>query len=190
MTFCQKEKEILPQHAIKILQRIRLKPDFHLRIFSREANFADVAHAHIVICLWREQQKISNYFRCGENSSSNDFYFFAAKMVASQSYFSICVLHHFPVFKMADIEEQESNSSIGNNDIINDISQAYVNSQPPDNFDKAMFLEEVRKYRCLWDVNSESYKIRPVKQNAWLQIASVFKRDGKLCSKNSIFVFK
>ena len=91
---------------------------------------------------------------------------------------------------MADIEEQESNSSIGNNEIINDISQAYVNSQPPDNFDKAMLLEEVRKYRCLWDVNSESYKIRPVKQNAWLQIASVFKRDGKLCSKNSIFVFK
>ena len=110
-------------------------------------------------------------------------------MVVSQ-YLSIFALHHFSVFKKADIEEQESKSSIGNNEIINDISQAYVNSQPPDNFDKAMFLEKVRKYICLWDVNSESYKIRPVKQYAWLQIASAFKRDGKLCSKDSIFVIK
>ena len=30
----------------------------------------------------------------------------------------------------------------------------------------------------------------PVKQNVWLQIYSVFKRDGKHCSKNSIFLFK
>eukprot|EP00112_Aurelia_sp_Birch-Aquarium-sp1_P020175 Seg5139.3 transcript_id=Seg5139.3/GoldUCD/mRNA.D3Y31 product="hypothetical protein" protein_id=Seg5139.3/GoldUCD/D3Y31 len=31
-------------------------------------------------------------------------------------------------------------------------------------FDKEVFLEEVRKYRCLWDIASEGYKIRPVKQ--------------------------
>ena len=95
--------------------------------------------------------------------------FAAAKMVPSQLYFSICVLHHFPVFKMVDIKEQESNSSIGNNEIINDISQAYVNSQPLDNFDKAMFLEEVRKYRCLWDVNSESYKMHGFKLPPYLK---------------------
>jgi hypothetical protein len=31
---------------------------------------------------------------------------------------------------------------------------------PSENFDKEVFLEEVRKYRCLWDVNSEGYKMR------------------------------
>ena len=80
---------------------------------------------------------------------------------------------------MEDIEEQELNSNVSNNEIVNETSQ----SQPPDNFDKGMFLEEVRKYRCLWDINNESYKIRPVKQNAWLQIASVFNRDGKHCTQ-------
>ena len=91
---------------------------------------------------------------------------------------------------MADIDEQGLNSNIANNNSVNETSQAYVTSQPPDNFDKGLFLEEVRKFRCLWDVNCESYKIRPVKQNAWLQIAAVFKRDGKLYSKNSITLFK
>lgn len=51
---------------------------------------------------------------------------------------------------MANIEEQESNFSILDNEIVHEAtSQAYVISQPPDNFDKGMFLEEVRKYRCL-----------------------------------------
>jgi hypothetical protein len=31
---------------------------------------------------------------------------------------------------------------------------------PSENFDKEVFLEEVRKYRCLWDVNSEGYEMR------------------------------
>ncbi len=93
---------------------------------------------------------------------------------------------------MADIEEQELNCSGSNNETVNQTSQADADSQLPDNFHKGMFLEEVRKYRCLWDVNSESYKIRPVKQNAcmWLQISSVFKRDGKHCTENLILFFK
>ena len=59
------------------------------------------------------------------------------------------------------------------------------NDEPIDNeeasfeFDKEMFIEEVRKYRCLWDINSESYKNRPIKQNAWGKIAAVFNKDGK-----------
>jgi hypothetical protein len=93
---------------------------------------------------------------------------------------------------MADIEEQELNCSgsslqCSSHETVNETSQADDVSQRTDNFDKGMFLEEVRKYRCLWDVNSESYKIQPVKQNAWLQIASVFKRDGKHCTEISIF---
>lgn len=57
-----------------------------------------------------------------------------------------------------------------------------VNFQPAADvvdFDKEMFLEEVRKYRCLWDINSESYKIRPTKQNAWTRIGAVFNKDGE-----------
>ena len=59
------------------------------------------------------------------------------------------------------------------------------NDEPIDNeeasfeFNKEMFIEEVRKYRCLWDINSESYKNRPIKQNAWGKIAAVFNKDGK-----------
>ena len=65
------------------------------------------------------------------------------------------------------------------------------NDEPIDNekarfeFNKEMFIEEVRKYRCLWDINSESYKNRPIKQNAWSKIAAVFNKDGK-CLAQSI----
>jgi hypothetical protein len=87
---------------------------------------------------------------------------------------------------MADIEEQELNCSGSNNETVNETSQAYAVSQPPDNFDKGMLLEEVRKYRCLWDVNSESYKIWPVNKMHGFK----FKRDGKHCTENSILFFK
>ena len=46
------------------------------------------------------------------------------------------------------------------------------NDEPIDNeeacfeFDKEMFIEKVRKYRCLWDINSESYENKPINQNA------------------------
>ena len=40
----------------------------------------------------------------------------------------------------------------------------------------------MRKYRWLWDINSESYKIRPTKQNAWTKIEAVFNKDGEFNS--------
>eukprot|EP00795_Rhopilema_esculentum_P000972 gene972-10740_t len=46
-------------------------------------------------------------------------------------------------------------------------------------FDKEVFLEEVRKYRCLWDIASEGYKIRPMKQNAWSKIGQLFNKDAE-----------
>ena len=59
------------------------------------------------------------------------------------------------------------------------------NDGPVDNepssieFDKEKFIEEVRKYRCLWDINLEAYKNRPIKQNSWGKIAVIFNKDSK-----------
>ena len=45
-------------------------------------------------------------------------------------------------------------------------------------FEKEIFLEEVRKYQCLWNVNTPCYIDRNMKMNAWLQISNVFNREG------------
>ena len=44
-------------------------------------------------------------------------------------------------------------------------------------FDKEIFLEEVREFPCLWDTNVASYKERPTKANAWKELSKIFK-DG------------
>ena len=53
-------------------------------------------------------------------------------------------------------------------------------------FEKENFLEEIRKYKCLWNINTPCYKDRNMKMNAWLQISNVFNREGRylgyLCS--------
>jgi hypothetical protein len=45
-------------------------------------------------------------------------------------------------------------------------------------FDRELFIEEVKKYRCLWDTNATSYKERSSKANAWKQLSATFKKDG------------
>ena len=63
-----------------------------------------------------------------------------------------------------------------------ELEQNEEGDRPSENaieFDKELFLEEVRKYRCLWDINSEAYKNRPIKQNAWTLIGKLFNRDGE-----------
>ena len=59
---------------------------------------------------------------------------------------------------------------------------------PAAKFDKEVFLEEVRKYRCLWDIASEGYKIRPMKQNAWSKIGHLFNKDGEFTACGFRFV--
>ena len=44
---------------------------------------------------------------------------------------------------------------------------------------KKYFLEELRQFKCLWDINVPSYKERPTKNNAWQMLAQLFNRDGK-----------
>ncbi|XP_071949661.1 uncharacterized protein [Antedon mediterranea] len=50
-------------------------------------------------------------------------------------------------------------------------------------FDKELFLEVVRKYRCLWDTHCEGYKNRPMKQTAWVKIGQVFNKDVEFLQK-------
>ena len=47
-------------------------------------------------------------------------------------------------------------------------------------FNKEIFLEETRKYRCLWDVSWPSYKKQNTKANAWEKIAATLGKDGKI----------
>ena len=55
-------------------------------------------------------------------------------------------------------------------------------------FNKEVFLEEVCKYRCLWDIASEEYKMRPMKQNAWSKIGQLFNKDGEFTACGFLFV--
>ena len=63
---------------------------------------------------------------------------------------------------MADHTQTQSQQSVQEN-----------NDKPAGNepfsieIEKEKFIEEVRKYRYLWDINSEAYKNRPIKQNSW-----------------------
>ena len=108
-------------------------------------------------------------------------YFFAAKKFAS--------LPSQPDFKMADMQQSEQSqcfdvSGLLRAEIVSENAGNSALSPLSENFDKEVFLEEVRKYRCLWDVNSEGYKMRPMKQNAWLQMSAVINRDGKFILAN------
>ena len=38
---------------------------------------------------------------------------------------------------------------------------------------------QIRKYHCLWDTNSSTYKDRNVRSNAWKEISDVFNKEGK-----------
>jgi len=51
-------------------------------------------------------------------------------------------------------------------------------------FDKELFIEEVRKYNCLWDTNSKYFKDRTMKKNAWTKIGQIFHKEGKLIQQS------
>ena len=46
-------------------------------------------------------------------------------------------------------------------------------------FDKELFIQEIRNHRCLWDTNNPSYKDRNMKANAWTHLSIVFHVDGE-----------
>ena len=70
--------------------------------------------------------------------------------------------------------------SMVNIDSCHDYSYENTAKEPEQLFDKELFLEEVRKYLCLWDVSWPSYKERNTKANAWEKVAATFGKDGKI----------
>ena len=45
-------------------------------------------------------------------------------------------------------------------------------------FDKEMFLQALREYKCLWDTSDPNYKNRNMKVNAWNALSSLFNQEG------------
>ena len=140
----------------------KFKASFPLaNFFARSEFFRSCACVYWYMCVRDKQQKPPIMFAAAK-IRVRMISTFSRRKLSLTNQISVFLYTSLSVFKMADIEEQELNSNVSNNEIVNETSQ----SQPHDNFDKGMFLEEVRKYRCLWNINNESYKIRPVKQNA------------------------
>ena len=144
-----------------------------MRICSREAGFVADAHACLQILYGDKILQPFATAKKGVRMIPTRSHFFAAKKVASQTN-----------FKMADMQQSEQSqycdvSGLLRAEIVPENAGNSALSPVSVHFDKELFLEEVRKYRCLWDVNSEGYKLRPMKQNAWIQISAVLKRDGK-----------
>ena len=66
----------------------------------------------------------------------------------------------------------------GNTEVL-DIQNNMDVSIDDDELDKEAFIEEVRKFKCLWDINDPSYKERTTKLNAWKALSTIFRKDGK-----------
>ena len=75
---------------------------------------------------------------------------------------------------------ESTQHSMVNVDSCHDYSYKNTAKEQEQLFDKELFLEEVRKYRCLWDVTWPSCKERNTKANAWEKIAATFGKDGKI----------
>ena len=46
---------------------------------------------------------------------------------------------------------------------------------------------QIRKYRCLWDMNSSKNEDRNVRSNAWNELSDVFNKEGKQKKTTSAF---
>ena len=73
----------------------------------------------------------------------------------------------------------QSTSQPVNDDIDPFIADEDDDQEESDVFDRELFLVELRKYRCLWDINAETYKNRGTKSNAWQCLASIFNKNGE-----------
>ena len=63
--------------------------------------------------------------------------------------------------------------SMVNVDSFHDYSYENTAKEPEQLFDKELFLEEVRKYWCLWDVSWPSYKKRNTKAKALILVSKL-----------------
>ena len=69
-----------------------------------------------------------------------------------------------PVFSTETFKGADTNSEVdGDND-----------------FDEEFFVEEIRKYRCIWDTKCRCFKDGTKKQNAWSQLCGLINKEGTL----------
>ena len=47
-------------------------------------------------------------------------------------------------------------------------------------FGEEFFIEEIRKYPCIWDTKCMGYRDGTKKQNAWSQLCRLFNKEGRL----------
>lgn len=45
-------------------------------------------------------------------------------------------------------------------------------------FDTELFIDEVEKRRCIWDMECPDYKNRDLKKSAWQEIVDVFAEEN------------
>ena len=63
-----------------------------------------------------------------------------------------------------------------------DISQSFftrLNDSNEVEFDKELFLVELRKYPSIWNKKHPDHKLRNVRMNAWKKLAATFNTDGE-----------
>ena len=47
-------------------------------------------------------------------------------------------------------------------------------------FDEEFFIEQIRKYLCIWDTKCRGYKNGIKKQNSWSQLCQLFNKENRL----------
>ena len=52
-------------------------------------------------------------------------------------------------------------------------------AQETKEFDKEMFLQALRDFKCLWDTSDANYKNTTMKLNAWKSLSLMFNQEGK-----------
>lgn len=52
-------------------------------------------------------------------------------------------------------------------------------AQETKEFDKEMFLQALRDFKCLWDTSDANYKNRTMKLNGWKSLSQMFNQEGK-----------
>ena len=52
-------------------------------------------------------------------------------------------------------------------------------AQESGEFDKELFLQALRDFKCLWDTSDPNYKSRTMKLNAWKSLSQMFNQEGK-----------
>ena len=76
-----------------------------------------------------------------------------------------------------DTEVSVGNNNIGDNESMIENVEGDVSEEG--NEDERSIDLELRKFKCLWDINAPSYKERLTKNNAWQMLSQLFNRDGK-----------